>query len=119
MPGHVPTISQLRPGVIAVHTELDKDVQKYFVSGGFAFAHADSSVEIAAVEAVPLEDLDPAAVKAGLAEYTARCARSLASVAILKPENTVSAPSFCGATTACGCALNVVCVQAGQCSWEE
>lgn len=73
MPGHVPTISQLRPGVVAVHTEVDKDIQKFFVSGGFAFAHADSSVEIAAVEAVPVEELDPAAVKAGLAEYTARC----------------------------------------------
>jgi F-type H+-transporting ATPase subunit delta len=79
MPGHVPTISQLRPGVVAVHTEVDKDVQKYFVSGGFAFAHADSSVEIAAVEAVPIEDLDPAAVKAGLAEYTARCATAAPS----------------------------------------
>jgi F-type H+-transporting ATPase subunit delta len=72
MPGHVPTISQLRPGIVAVHAEMDKDIKKYFVSGGFAFAHADSSVEIAAVEAVPVEDLDPAAVKSGLAEYTAR-----------------------------------------------
>lgn len=72
MPGHVPTIAELRPGVVAVHKELDKDVEKFFVSGGFAFAHADSSVEITAVEATKIEDLDPSAVKAGLAEYTAR-----------------------------------------------
>lgn len=74
MPGHVPTIAQLRPGVVQVHKELDKEVEKYFVSGGFAVAHADSSVEITVVEAAKLDDLDKNAVKAGLAEYTARCA---------------------------------------------
>ena len=74
-----------------MHTELDKDVQKYFVSGGFAFAHADSSVEIAAVEAVPVEDLDPAAVKAGLAEYTARHVPQLGC--IIHPLD-VSAPTI-------------------------
>jgi F-type H+-transporting ATPase subunit delta len=73
MPGHVPTVAQLRPGVIAIHKEVDKDVQKYFVSGGFAVAHADSTVEVEVVEAAMVEDLDKAAVKAGLAEYTARC----------------------------------------------
>jgi F0F1-type ATP synthase epsilon subunit len=31
MPGHVPTVAQLRPGVVTVHKELDKDVKKYFV----------------------------------------------------------------------------------------
>ena len=31
MPGHVPTVAQLRPGVVTVHKELDKDVRKYFV----------------------------------------------------------------------------------------
>jgi F-type H+-transporting ATPase subunit delta len=74
MPGHVPTVAQLRPGVITVHKELDKDVQKYFVSGGFAFIHADSSADVCAVEAVPLSDLDGDAVRAGLAEYTAKLA---------------------------------------------
>ena len=27
MPGHVPTVAQLRPGLLTIHTELDKDVQ--------------------------------------------------------------------------------------------
>jgi F-type H+-transporting ATPase subunit delta len=31
MPGHVPTVAQLRPGVVTIHKELDKDVIKYFV----------------------------------------------------------------------------------------
>lgn len=74
MPGHVPTVAQLRPGVVTVHKELDKDVQKYFVSGGFAFVHPDSSADVCAVEAVPLSDLDGESVRAGLAEYTAKLA---------------------------------------------
>ena len=27
MPGHVPTVAQLRPGVVTVHTELDKQAR--------------------------------------------------------------------------------------------
>jgi F0F1-type ATP synthase epsilon subunit len=34
MPGHVPTVAQLRPGVVTVHKELDKEVTKYFVRWG-------------------------------------------------------------------------------------
>ena len=74
MPGHVPTVAQLRPGVVTIHKELDKDIQKFFVSGGFAFIHADSTADVCAVEAVPLTDLDGDAVRAGLAEYTAKLA---------------------------------------------
>lgn len=72
MPGHVPTVAQLRPGVVTIHKELDKEVDKYFVSSGFAFVHPDSTADICAVEAVKLEDLDPEAVRAGLAEYSAK-----------------------------------------------
>jgi len=73
LPGHVPTVSQLRPGVVSVHTS-DKDVSKYFVSGGFAFVHADSTADICAIEAVPVEQLDGDAVRKGLAEHTAKFA---------------------------------------------
>ena len=66
MPGHVPTVAQLRPGVVTIHTELDKDVEKYFVSSGFAFVHADSTADVVAVEAVKLDELDQDAVRAGL-----------------------------------------------------
>lgn len=66
MPGHVPTVAQLRPGVVTVHKTLDKEIDKYFVSSGFAFVHADSSADVCAIEAVKLEDLDPEAVRSGL-----------------------------------------------------
>ncbi len=36
---------------------------QYFVSSGFAFVHADSTTDVCAVEAVPLEQLDHDAVK--------------------------------------------------------
>ncbi|CAL8468352.1 g7892 [Coccomyxa elongata] len=72
MPGHVPTVAQLRPGVVTVHKTMDKEIEKYFVSSGFAFVHADSSTDVCAVEAVKVEDLDPEAVRAGLQEYTAK-----------------------------------------------
>lgn len=104
MPGHVPTVAELRPGVVQVHKELDKEVEKYFVSGGFAVAHADSSVEVTVVEAAKLEDLDPAAVKSGLAEYTARCgsARLAARCCVGRPagSNAAHLRSRCAAPSA-------------------
>ena len=45
---------------------------QYFVSSGFAFVHADSTTDVCAVEAVPLEQLDGEAVKQGLADYQAK-----------------------------------------------
>ena len=53
-------------GVVTVHKELDKSVDKYFISSGFAFVHADSSTDVCAVEAVKLDDLDADAVRSGL-----------------------------------------------------
>ena len=75
MPGHVPTIAQLRPGVVTMHNEMDKDVEKYFVSGGYAFVHADSTTDVVSVEAFKLDELDTDAVRAGLQEYTAKVAQ--------------------------------------------
>ena len=46
--------------------------KQYFVSSGFAFAHADSSVDILAVEAVPVEHLDETVVRKMLSEHTAK-----------------------------------------------
>ena len=47
-------------------------LSQYFVSSGFAFVHADSTTDICAVEAVPVEQLDAEAVKKGLADYQAK-----------------------------------------------
>jgi len=62
---HVPVISQLRPGLVEMHAgEL---VEKYFISGGWAFVHPDGVTDIQALEAVTLDQVDPAAVKSALA----------------------------------------------------
>jgi F-type H+-transporting ATPase subunit delta len=54
---HVPAIAQLKPGLIDIFTP-EGSPKKYFVSGGFAVMNPDSSLNINAVEAFSLEDLD-------------------------------------------------------------
>ncbi|KAJ2486060.1 delta subunit of the central stalk of mitochondrial F1F0 ATP synthase, atp16 [Coemansia sp. RSA 2050] len=63
---HVPTIEQLKPGVIDIIS--DSGSTKYFVSGGFAIMNPNSVLNINAIEAFKLEDLDPQAVATNLAE---------------------------------------------------
>ncbi|KAJ4846826.1 hypothetical protein Tsubulata_004623 [Turnera subulata] len=100
LPGHVPTIAELKPGVLSVHegnksattgqmgvlpghvptiAELKPGVlsvhegnseTKYFVSSGFVFVHANSVADIIAVEAVPVDQIDQSLVQKGLAEFT-------------------------------------------------
>lgn len=70
--GHVPTIAELRPGVLSVHE--GNDVSKYFVSGGFAFIHANSVADVIAAEAVPIDQIDPSLVQKGLAESNQKLA---------------------------------------------
>ncbi len=72
-PGLLHLAPQLRPGVVTVHKTLDKEVEKYFVSSGFAFVHADSTTDVCAVEAVKVEKLDPEAVRAGLQVRALTC----------------------------------------------
>lgn len=68
LPGHVPTIAELKPGIMSVHEGAE--VKQYFVSSGFAFVHANSVADIVAIEAVPLDRLDPDEVRKGVQEYT-------------------------------------------------
>ena len=68
LPGHVATIAELKPGVMSVHE--GSEVTKYFVSGGFAFVHANSVTDIVVVEAVPVSNIDPALVQKGLTDFT-------------------------------------------------
>jgi len=72
LPGHVPTIAELKPGIMSVHEGTD--IKKYFVSSGFAFLHANSVADIIAVEAVPLENIDASQVQKGLADFTQKLA---------------------------------------------
>nr|GMC98399.1 putative transcription factor WD40-like family [Ipomoea batatas] len=68
LPGHVASVAELKPGVMSVHE--GNDVTKYFLSGGFAFIHANSIADIIAVEAVPLDQIDANLVQKGLTEFT-------------------------------------------------
>ncbi|KAJ1664954.1 delta subunit of the central stalk of mitochondrial F1F0 ATP synthase, atp16 [Coemansia sp. RSA 1813] len=63
---HVPTIEQLKPGVLDIIG--DGGSTKYFVSGGFAIMNPNSVLNINAIEAFKLEDLDAQAVATNLAE---------------------------------------------------
>ncbi|CAH1960559.1 unnamed protein product [Acanthoscelides obtectus] len=62
LPAHVPTLAVLKPGVVSVF-ENDGKVNKIFVSSGTVTINDDSSVQILAEEAHPVENLDPAAAR--------------------------------------------------------
>jgi len=71
MPNHVPTIAELKPGVISVQETAGGPLTKYFVSGGFAAVTDESKLNVTVLEAVGIDELDPEAVKTGLAQYSA------------------------------------------------
>ncbi|TRY62283.1 hypothetical protein DNTS_025836 [Danionella cerebrum] len=60
LPAHVPTLQVLRPGVVTIFND-DGSSSKYFVT-----VNADSTVQLLAEEAFPLESLDITAAKANL-----------------------------------------------------
>lgn len=62
LPKHVPTLAVLQPGVVQVY-EKDGTGKKFFVSSGTVTVNNDSSVQVLAEEAHPLESLDAAAAR--------------------------------------------------------
>ncbi|KAI8593355.1 delta subunit of the central stalk of mitochondrial F1F0 ATP synthase, atp16 [Geranomyces variabilis] len=68
---HVPTVAQLKPGVIEIFSATEKP-QKFFASGGFAIINPDSTLNINAVEAFALEDIDGEAVRRAIDDATRR-----------------------------------------------
>lgn len=68
LPGHVPSVSELKPGLLSMH--VGEEVTNYFVSSGFAYVHSNSITDILAVEAVPVEQIDPTSVQNALIEFT-------------------------------------------------
>ncbi|GAB0098850.1 ATP synthase subunit delta, mitochondrial [Sergentomyia squamirostris] len=58
LPKHVPTLAVLQPGVVQVY-EKDGASKKFFVSSGTVTVNNDSSVQVLAEEAHPVESLDP------------------------------------------------------------
>ncbi|RMZ83478.1 hypothetical protein DV737_g1580, partial [Chaetothyriales sp. CBS 132003] len=64
---HVPSIEQLKPGLIEIIEEAGGSKQ-FFLSGGFAVVQPDSVLSINAVEGFPLEDFSPEAVASQISE---------------------------------------------------
>ena len=74
---HAPTIAQLLPGVVTVHTnDLNDVTHRLFVSGGFAVVNNESSASITAVEAVRLEELDVAQARQALTDAQGQLAKA-------------------------------------------
>ncbi|KAL4797493.1 ATP synthase [Aspergillus venezuelensis] len=64
---HVPSIEQLKPGLVEIVEEGGAN-KKFFLSGGFAVVQPDSQLSINAVEGFPLEDFSADNVRAQIAE---------------------------------------------------
>lgn len=86
LPNHVPTIAELKPGVVQVQETAGGPLAKYFVSGGFASMNKDSVLNVSVLEACPVEDLDNEAVKMGLAQYQAAHAAATDDIAKAEAE---------------------------------
>ena len=84
--GHVPSILQLRPGALVVIPEGSSpagtdqgDAKKddiFFVSGGFVTVNPDSTVQVAALEAVRLGEVSRERVEVGLKDAQERVGRT-------------------------------------------
>lgn len=64
---HVPSIEQLKPGLIEIIEESGGSKQ-FFLSGGFAIVQPDSVLSINAVEGYAIEDFSAEAVRSQIAE---------------------------------------------------
>ncbi|KAI9771847.1 MAG: delta subunit of the central stalk of mitochondrial F1F0 ATP synthase, atp16 [Geoglossum simile] len=64
---HVPSIEQLKPGLVEIFEESSGSKQ-FFLSGGFAIVQPGSQLSINAVEGFPLEDFSADAVKSQISE---------------------------------------------------
>ena len=62
LPKHVPTLAVLKPGVVTVY-ENDGTQKKVFVSSGTVTVNEDSSVQVLAEEAQPLDLIDASAAR--------------------------------------------------------
>ncbi|XP_073981978.1 ATP synthase, delta subunit [Rhodnius prolixus] len=79
LPKHVPTLAVLKPGVVTVF-ENDGNSKKIFVSSGTITINDDSSVQVLAEEAHPVEDLDGAAAREQLSKAQGDLSRASTDV---------------------------------------
>ncbi|BHF73261.1 ATP synthase subunit delta, mitochondrial [Sparganum proliferum] len=87
---HVPTIANLKPGVVTV-TEQSGTVKKYFVSSGSVTVNHDSTMQVLAEEAVTLDQLDPQAVRDGLTKAQSEFSAAQGDEAKAKAQVTLEA----------------------------
>lgn len=80
LPKHVPTLAVLQPGVVNVY-EKDGAPKQFFVSSGTVTVNNDSSVQVLAEEAHPIENLDAAAAREGLTKAQQEMAAATTDVA--------------------------------------
>ena len=97
LPKHVPTLAVLKPGVVTVF-ENDGTTKKIFVSSGTVSINDDSSVQVLAEEACPVEHLDAAAARevlskaqSDLASASTEIAKAEAAIAVEVGEALVKA----------------------------
>ncbi|KAL6250127.1 delta subunit of the central stalk of mitochondrial F1F0 ATP synthase, atp16 [Rhinocladiella similis] len=64
---HVPSIEQLKPGLVEIIQENGENKQ-FFLSGGFAVVQPDSNLSINAVEGFPIEEFSEEAIKSQISE---------------------------------------------------
>jgi F-type H+-transporting ATPase subunit epsilon len=72
LPGHIPLLTALRPGVLTVGT---KARTRYAVSSGYLRVDPDGAVEILVEQAVPAKDVDSETAKRELATAEAELAK--------------------------------------------
>jgi F-type H+-transporting ATPase subunit epsilon len=72
LPGHVPMLTALKPGVLTIGT---KARARYAVSSGYLRVDLSGAVEILVEQAMPTVDIDPDAAKRDLAAAEAELAK--------------------------------------------
>ncbi|XP_017785413.1 PREDICTED: ATP synthase subunit delta, mitochondrial [Nicrophorus vespilloides] len=97
LPKHVPTLAVLKPGVVTVF-ENEGNIKKIFVSSGTVTINDDSSVQVLAEEACPVENIDVSAARdvlnksqSELSSASTDLARAEAAIAVEVAEALVKA----------------------------
>jgi len=93
LPGHIPVLCELQPGILSIYHEMSQTSGRqdhYFVSGGFALVHPNSTMEISALHAIDVNDLDPSLVSQNLAEAQSRALAAKEGTAELEAKIEVS-----------------------------
>nr|CAG4635203.1 EOG090X0JDB [Alona affinis] len=87
LPAHVPSLAVLKPGVVTVF-ESDGAAKKFFVSSGTVTINEDSTVQLLAEEAVPVDQIDISAARELLTQSQNQL--SQASTDVAKAEAQIS-----------------------------